>query len=93
MAHKKTRAVLSEARSAEVDPRAGTKIKIVLPSEADGGQARRRRLLEILSRGAPAWDPADHPEIEAAGGAAAWVRKLRREFDEASMRRIRLKRR
>jgi len=56
-------------------------------------EARRRRLLEILSRDAPAWDPADHPDIEEAGGAAAWIRKLRREFDRASMRRIRSKRR
>jgi hypothetical protein len=55
--------------------------------------ARRRRLLGILSRDAPAWDPADHPDIEKAGGAAAWVRKLRRESGRASMRRIRSKRR
>jgi hypothetical protein len=55
-------------------------------------EVRQRRLLEILSRNAPAWDPADHPEIEEAGGAAAWVRKMRLEADKASMRRIRSKR-
>jgi hypothetical protein len=52
-------------------------------------EVRRRRLLEILNRDGPAWDPADHPEIEEAGGAAAWVRKLRREADKASKRRVR----
>jgi len=55
-------------------------------------KARRRRLLDVLSRETPAWDPADHPDIEEAGGAAAWVRKVRRESDRASMRRIRSKR-
>ncbi len=52
----------------------------------------RRRLLEILSRSAPAWDPADHPEIEEAGGAAAWVKKLLLEADKASWQRVRPKR-
>jgi hypothetical protein len=52
----------------------------------------RRRLLEILNRDAPVWDPADHPDIEEAGGAAAWVRKLRREAEKASRRRMRTKR-
>jgi len=62
------------------------------PSEVAAREARHRRLLDILSRDSPAWNPADHPDIEEAGGAAAWVRKLRREFDRASMRRIRPKR-
>lgn len=53
---------------------------------------RRRRLLEALSRVTPAWNPADHPDIEKAGSAAAWVRKLRREADKASRERTRPKR-
>jgi len=61
-------------------------------SKAASKIIRRGRLWEALNRDAPAWDPADHPDIEEAGGAAAWVRKLRREFDRASMRRIRPKR-
>ena len=52
----------------------------------------RRRLLEILSRSAPAWDPADHPEIKEARGFAAWVGRVRRVADKASMGRIRSKR-
>jgi len=61
-------------------------------SQAALREARRRRLLETLKREGPAWDPADHPDIEEAGGAAAWVRKLRREADKASRQRLRPKR-
>ncbi|MGA9055962.1 MAG: hypothetical protein WB763_05560 [Terriglobia bacterium] len=61
-------------------------------SEVAAREVRRRRLLEILNRDAPVWDPADHPDIEEAGGAAAWVRKLRHEAEKASRRRIRPKR-
>ncbi len=61
-------------------------------SEVAAREVRRHRLLEILNRDAPVWDPADHPDIEEAGGAAAWVRKMRREADKASRRRARLRR-
>jgi hypothetical protein len=92
MAYKKSAAVLRRSRCAEIDPPAGSAEKTVLPSAAVDRVVRRHRLIEILSRDTPAWDPADHPDIEKAGGAAAWVRKLRREADKASMRRIRSKR-
>jgi hypothetical protein len=61
-------------------------------SEVAAREVRRRRLMEILKRGVPAWDVADHPDIEKARDAAAWVRKLRREADKASRRRARTKR-
>jgi hypothetical protein len=52
-------------------------------------QEEKRRLSEFLKRDTPAWNPKDHPEIDAAGGAAAWVRKLRREAEEGFERRTR----
>jgi hypothetical protein len=52
-------------------------------------EQRRRRLLAFLERETPAWNPDDHPDIDAAGGAAAWVKKMRREADRASLRRSR----
>jgi hypothetical protein len=61
-------------------------------SEVAAWEVRRRRLMEILKRGVPAWDVADHRDIDEAEGAAAWVRKLRREADKASRRRARTKR-
>lgn len=50
-------------------------------------EERRRRLSEILRRRTPTWKPEDHPEIDAAGGAAAWVNKLRAEAEEGFRRR------
>jgi len=38
-------------------------------------EVKRRRLQAFLASGTPAWNPGDHPEIDAAGGASAWVKK------------------
>jgi hypothetical protein len=52
-------------------------------------EEKRQRLIEFLEREEPAWKDADHPEIEAAGGSAAWVRKMRQEAEKNSRRRRR----
>jgi hypothetical protein len=93
MAHQRTHVILPQALVAEIDALVGERKRSAFLSEVAAREVRRRRLLEILNRDAPAWNPADHPDIEEAGGAAAWVRKLRREADKASSRRIRTKRR
>ena len=54
-------------------------------------EEKRRRLLAFLERETPAWSPDDHPDIDAAGGAAAWVKKLRHEAELASRRRTKTK--
>jgi len=92
MAHKTTHVVLPQAHLAEIDALVGERTRSAFLSEVAAREVRRRRLLEILDRDAPVWDPADHPDIEEAGGAAAWVRKMRREADKASRRRLRPKR-
>ncbi len=54
---------------------------------------KRRRLTAFLQRETPAWSPDDHAEIDAAGGAAAWVRKLRGEAEQRLDRRTPLQER
>jgi len=56
-------------------------------ANVDRQEEKRRRLQTFLERETPAWNPDDHPEIDAAGGAAAWVRKLRSEAEEGFRRR------
>lgn len=56
-------------------------------------EEKRHRLLRILQRKTPPWNPADHPEIEKAGGAAAWVKELRREAEQGFEKRTRVKER
>jgi hypothetical protein len=50
---------------------------------------KRRRLSAFFERDTPAWNPDDHPDIDAAGGAAEWVRKLRSEAEQGFKRRTR----
>lgn len=58
-------------------------------ADVDRQEEKRRRLQTFLASETPAWNPDDHPEIDAAGGAAAWVRKLRREAEQGFKRRTR----
>lgn len=85
----RTHVILPEKLVAQIDALVGQRGRSAFLAEVAEREVRRRRLLELLSRKEPLWDPADHPEIDAAGGAAAWVRKMRREADRASSRRIR----
>lgn len=78
---------------------AGPSKTVFIPTGDDAIRARladaarqgekRRRLSAFLKRDTPAWNPDDHPDIEAAGGAAAWVRMLRSETEQAFERRTR----
>ncbi len=77
MAHQRTHVILPQALLAEIDALVGERKRSAFLSEVAAREVRRRRLLEILNRDAPVWDPADHPDIEEAGGAPAWVSKLR----------------
>ena len=92
MGQHRTHVILPEGLVAEIDALVGQRKRSAFLAEVAGRELRRRRLLAILTRDAPPWNPADHPDIEKAGGAAAWVKKLRREADLASSRRLRSRR-
>jgi hypothetical protein len=85
----RTHVVLPDKLVAEIDALVGQRRRSAFLAEVAEREVKRRRLLDLLTRKEPLWDPADHPEIDAAGGAAAWVGKMRREADRASRRRIR----
>ncbi|MGD0921659.1 MAG: hypothetical protein ABSA70_07855 [Terriglobia bacterium] len=92
MGHCRTHVVLPEALVAEIDGLVGQRRRSAFLAEVATREVRRRRLLAILNKDAPAWKPTDHPDIEKAGGAAGWVRKIRREADRSSRRRLRPRR-
>lgn len=68
MGHQGTHVVLPDALVAEIDALVGQRKRSALLAEVATREVRRRRLLEFLERKTPAWKPADHREIEAAGG-------------------------
>ncbi len=58
-------------------------------ADIDRQEEKRRHLSAFLERGSPAWNPDDHPDIDQAGGAAAWVRTLRNEAEQGFDKRTR----
>jgi len=93
MAHQRAHIVLPEGLLREIDALVGHRKRSAFLAEVAEREVRRRRLLKVLSEDAPAWNPADHPEIEEAGGSAAWVKNLRREWERSSSRPKRPKQR
>jgi hypothetical protein len=85
----RTHVILPEKLVAEIDALVGQRGRSAFLAEVAEREVKRRRLLEFLTSKEPIWDPADHPEIDAAGGAAAWVRKMRQEAEKSSRRRRR----
>jgi hypothetical protein len=92
MGSHRTHVILPEKLIAEIDALVGQRRRSAFLAEVAEREVKRRRLIEFLSSKEPVWDPADHPEIEAAGGAAAWVRKMRQAAGKASRRRAGLSR-
>jgi len=87
MAHQRVHILLPKELLREIDALVGHRKRSAFLAEVAEREVRRRGLQKVLERPEPLWNPADHPEIDAAGGAAAWVRKLRRGTDRGSERR------
>jgi hypothetical protein len=79
-------AQLEAMRGSASDPDDAIRARL---ADVNRQEEKRRRLQVFLDREKPAWDPADHPDIDKAGGAAAWVRKLRSEAERGFKRRTR----
>jgi hypothetical protein len=89
MLFRRARVVLPKDLVIEIDALVGKRRRSSFLTEIARRELKRRSLQAFLASETPAWNPEDHPEIDAAGGAAAWVKKMRREADNASLRRIR----
>lgn len=75
--------LLPEDLLREIDALVGSRGRSAFLVETARNEVRRQKLLQFLESKDPAWKETYHPEL--AGGAAAWVRKLRKE-NEASRR-------
>jgi hypothetical protein len=72
--------VLPEDLVREIDSIVGSRGRSNFLVETAREAIRRRKLLQFLESETPAWKDADHPELSQ--GAAAWVRRIRRESEK-----------
>ena len=79
---KRTHVVLSEQLVKDIDTLVGTRQRSSFLTQAAEEKLMRLRQLKALEAAAGSWKDKDHPELKQ--GAAKWVKKLRREYDQRS---------
>jgi hypothetical protein len=79
MTTKRAHVLLPEDLLREIDALVGPRGRSSFLVETARHEVRRQKLLHFLENEDPAWKNKDHPEL--AGGAAAWVRKLRADSE------------
>jgi hypothetical protein len=77
--NKRTHVVLSEELVKEIDTLVGARQRSSFLTKAAERELTRLRQIKALEALVP-WDEKDHPELKE--GAAKYVRKLRREYEE-----------
>jgi metal-responsive CopG/Arc/MetJ family transcriptional regulator len=77
--NRRAHVVLSESLLKEIDALVGNRQRSSFITEAAEKELMRRRQLHALEK-LVAWDENEHPELRQ--GAAKYVRKLRREYDQ-----------
>jgi len=77
--NRRTHVVLSEQLVKEIDTLVGSRQRSSFITQAVERELVRRRQLKAIDQ-LVAWDEKDHPELRQ--GAARYVRKLRREYDQ-----------
>jgi hypothetical protein len=82
---RRTHVLLPHDLLREIDAIAGPRGRTAFLIESAREAVRRKKLLRFLDSPAAAWHDRDHPELKS--GAAAWVRRLRKEKRGAERRR------
>ena len=79
MSAHRTHVVIPEPLVTEIDQLVGKRGRSQFLTQAAERELRRLRQIRALENIAGAWKDSDHPELR--GGAASWVRDLRKESD------------
>jgi hypothetical protein len=77
MSTKRTHIVISEQLAADIDRVVGKRGRSSFLAQAAERELLRLRQIKALEGASGAWKDKDHPELKE--GAAAWVKKIRRE--------------
>jgi len=79
--------VLPEDLLLRIDRTIGKRKRSRFLVEAAEEKMERDRLLAAIDAAAGSWKPADHPEWKRAGGAAAYIRETRKEWEDRGKKR------
>jgi hypothetical protein len=85
MATIRTHVVLPEEVLKGIDALVGKRGRSAFLADLASREVKRRKLMALLSEPGPIWKSEDHPELKH--GAAAWVRKTRREDEQRRLKR------
>jgi metal-responsive CopG/Arc/MetJ family transcriptional regulator len=77
---KRTHIVIPRQLVAETDTLVGKRSRSAFLTQAAEKELLRLRQIKALEGAAGAWADEDHPELKQ--GAAKWVKKLRREYEQ-----------
>ncbi len=87
MKTKRAHILLPQDLVREIDAIVGPRGRSAFLVETAREAVRRKKLLRFLESDKPSWNDADHSEL--AGGAGAWVRKLRLESEQRGRKKQR----
>lgn len=85
--HLRTHILLPKQTAKDIDALVGPRKRSAFLAELADREMRRLRLVKLFASGKPLWKDEDHPELK--GGAAAYIRKMRRADDRHRMKKLR----
>jgi len=87
MSTRRTHIVISEQLATDIDRVVGKRGRSSFLAQAAERELLRLRQIKALEGASGAWKDKDHPELKE--GAAAWVKKIRRENERRSIKSTR----